>query len=156
MALARAVDQEDACPKALLMNNTAASYPAFADLGPAANDVLYMSYWEPSLPVATASEFAAQYEEEYGSLPANNAAQAYAALEVLATSIENTGTLDQAENREYVSDATFETVIGTLSFGENGLPEQNSMLLVQWQDGEQVIVWPSEKANGDARWPRCQ
>ena len=45
------------------------------------------------------------------------------------------------------------TVFGRFRVDRDGVQIGNKMLLLQWQDGKRVIVWPEELAPGRARFP---
>ena len=45
------------------------------------------------------------------------------------------------------------TVFGGFQVDRDGAQIGHKMLLVQWQDGKKVIVWPEELAPGKARFP---
>jgi branched-chain amino acid transport system substrate-binding protein len=43
---------------------------------------------------------------------------------------------------------------GTVAFGENGRRAGAQLVIVQWQDGVPVSVYPPEQALGTPRWPK--
>ena len=45
------------------------------------------------------------------------------------------------------------TVFGAFRVDGDGVQRGHQMLLVQWQDGKRVIVWPEELAAMKARFP---
>ena len=45
------------------------------------------------------------------------------------------------------------TVFGRFRVDRDGVQIGHKMLLIQWQDGKRVIVWPEELAPGQARFP---
>ena len=45
------------------------------------------------------------------------------------------------------------TVFGAFRVDRDGVQIGHKMLLVQWQDGKRVIVWPEELAYNQPRFP---
>jgi branched-chain amino acid transport system substrate-binding protein len=129
------------------------SLPNWGDLGDAANGIMAVTAAWPTDGYEGLDELAAHLEEAqgYDALP-NYAVVGMSAVQVMQQAVEATGTLDQAALRDYVAGETFDTVEGPLTYDENLIPEF-SMLLLQWQDGENVAVWPEDRANGDAVIP---
>lgn len=71
---------------------------------------------------------------------------------MLEAAINATESLDHSVLRDYVASHEFPTVMGTLNWDEAGRPEP-SVLLIQWIDGEQEIIWPPDAATTDPVFP---
>jgi ABC-type branched-subunit amino acid transport system substrate-binding protein len=111
--------------------------------------ILYAVSWHPDTDTPMNAEFVAAYMEKFdGALPAEDAADGFAAAQVLQTAVEATGGLDQAAIRDYLHANSVDTILGTLSWDETGAPEQ-AFLLAQWQDGASQIVLPEDLATTD-------
>jgi len=125
------------------------SLPNWGDLGPAANGIMSVTAAWPTDGYEGLDELAAYLEEAegYGSLP-NYAVVGMAALQVMQQAVEATGSLDQAALRDYVVGQTFDTVEGPITFTDDRIPEF-SVLLLQWQEDENVAIWPEERATGE-------
>ncbi len=81
-------------------------------------------------------------------------AQAYAAGVVVQRCLLEAGSLDDAALRQASSSLDFTTFYGRFRIDPaTGLQTGRSTLLVQWQGGLKVIVWPPESANGALRCP---
>jgi branched-chain amino acid transport system substrate-binding protein len=90
---------------------------------------------------------------------------AYAQLQVLEQAIRAVGSTDDAALSEYTRTATFETVVGNVTFGEGGGWAQPRVLTVQFQNIEsnniaefkrpntQAVVFPSETASASVIYP---
>lgn len=65
-------------------------------------------------------EFVTAYEEAYGSIPGGLTAQAYDALGMLLTAIENVGSTERSAIKEELSKITYEGVTGDTKFNELG------------------------------------
>jgi branched-chain amino acid transport system substrate-binding protein len=111
--------------------------------------IFYAVSWHPDTDTPMNPEFVAAYKAKFdGALPAEDAADGFAAAQVLQAAVEATGGLDQAAIRDYLHANPVDTILGTLSWDETGAPEQ-AFLLAQWQDGTSQIVLPEELATTD-------
>ncbi len=63
------------------------------------------------------------------------------------------GSLDGEKLRDAISKMDHNTVFGRFRVDRDGVQIGHKMLLLQWQDGKRVIVWPEELAPGKARFP---
>jgi branched-chain amino acid transport system substrate-binding protein len=94
-------------------------------------------------------EFVAKYEEMFGgdAVP-EDAADAYAAAEVLQATVEANETVardDQLKLADWLRANEVETILGPLSWNEDGSPK-GEFLIGQWQDGTAEIILPEEAA----------
>ena len=90
-------------------------------------------------------DFLAAYRAKYNTDPPEDAADAYAAAQVLQAAVEAVGEVDQDKIRDWLHDNSVDTILGKLSWDETGAPEQ-AFLLAQWQNGNEEIVLPDEAA----------
>ena len=94
-------------------------------------------------------EFLRAYRAKYNEDPPEDAADAYAAAQVLQAAVEEVGSIDdQKALADWLHENEVDTILGTLSWDETGAPEQ-AFLLAQWQDGDEQIVLPEESATTD-------
>ena len=129
------------------------SLPNWGDLGPAANGIMAVTAAWPTDGFEGLEELAAHLAEAegYDQIP-NYAVVGMSAVQVMQQAVEETGSLDQTTLRDYVAGKTFSTVEGPITFTDDRIPEF-SVLLLQWQDDENVAVWPDERATGEAIIP---
>ena len=81
-------------------------------------------------------------------------AQAYAVGVVIQRCIEECGSLEDGELRRAASLLDFTTFYGRFRIeAETGRPTGKPSLLVQWQEGRKVIVWPREHRTGELAIP---
>jgi branched-chain amino acid transport system substrate-binding protein len=93
---------------------------------------------------------------------------AYAAGQILAQAVAETKSLDDDKLADYIRNNTVETVIGPMSFGEDGEWKTPRIIYAQFQDisgndiaqfrdmSRQVVVWPSELKTGKLIYPYDQ
>jgi branched-chain amino acid transport system substrate-binding protein len=81
-------------------------------------------------------------------------AQAYAAGLVVQRCLAEAGSADDAALREAASSLRFSTFYGDFEIDrETGRQVGRGTLLVQWQEGRKVIVWPPERAQRALVYP---
>ena len=90
---------------------------------------------------------------------------AYAQLQVLEQAIRAVGSTDDAALSDHTRKATFDTVVGTVTFGEGGGWARPRVLTVQFQNIEsnnisefkrpntQAVVYPPETASASLIYP---
>ena len=150
----RAAKEQGLTYKLLSIGYTAASLPNFLGIvGDAAEGAVYATGWEPEAKLGHNAEFVAAYQKEYGTIPTYNSANGYARWEILEQLVNETKSLDQTVLRDKLAGGTFETVNGTLKIGQKGYSVPDSTLVVQFQHGKRVIVWPKEQATGTLVYP---
>jgi branched-chain amino acid transport system substrate-binding protein len=122
-------------------------------LGDAAEYVYGLSAWEPGLPNPGIDEFVASYEREFGTAPSFHAAGAYGSCQIFMEAARRAGSLDADALREQLLRLEAQTIFGDFAVDERGYQTANRGLLVQWQDGEKVVVWPEDLATARPRFP---
>jgi branched-chain amino acid transport system substrate-binding protein len=93
------------------------------------------------------AEFVKRYYEMFPDakdLP-EDVADAYAAGQVLAAAVTAVGSLDQDAIADWLHANTVETILGPLSWDEQGRP-QGEFMIAQWQKGTSEIVLPEAVA----------
>jgi branched-chain amino acid transport system substrate-binding protein len=95
-------------------------------------------------------EFVAKYKEMYGGTEVpEDAADAYAAAQVLQKAAEEVGSIDdQLKLADWVRGNEVDTILGPLSWEEDGRPK-GEFLVGQWQSGKPEIVLPEDAATSD-------
>lgn len=94
----------------------------------------------------------AEYEAKFGRPADLLTGPAYACVQLLAGAIEKAGTLDRAAVRDAMAAIDMDTVIGPVTFNEDGTGNVLNPL-VQWQSGQLQLVWPPEQATADFLYP---
>jgi branched-chain amino acid transport system substrate-binding protein len=95
-------------------------------------------------------EFVAKYKEMFGGTEVpEDAADAYAAAEVLQAAAEGVGSIDdQLKLADWLRGNSVDTILGPLSWNEDGSPK-GEFLVGQWQKGVPEIVLPDDAATVD-------
>jgi branched-chain amino acid transport system substrate-binding protein len=114
-------------------------------LGKSADYVLCDGFWSMDFPFPGAKELGERYLKDFGKYSVS-AGATYGLCQILWQAIEIAGTLDGAKVREAVLANTFDTVMGKVKYGQNGVAIFTSTAH-QWWDGKQRTVYPFELAD---------
>jgi branched-chain amino acid transport system substrate-binding protein len=137
-------------PKVLFETSAPSNSDQFSDAIGIDNTegVFYAVSWHHETDTPLNAEFVQRYQETFDQLPAEDAADAFAAAQVLQAAVEAVGEIDQVAIKDYLHANSVDTLLGTLSWDETGAPEQ-AFLLAQWQGGTAEIVLPEGVATTD-------
>lgn len=112
--------------------------------------VFYAVSHSPEAATPGNAEFVEAYHKMFGDgeVP-EDAADAYAAGEVLQAAVEAVGSVDdQLALADWLRDNEVETILGPLSWDDTGAPT-GEFLIGQWQNGKPEIVLPEDAATAD-------
>jgi len=140
-------------PRILALSTAPALYEFYETLGADAENVVGEMQWAIDAPYPGVAEFVEAFEEEYGMEPDYRCGIAYAACELLEEAVKAVGKIDQDASRDYIRNNVINTVVGPMKYDERGVPEGRAMNF-QWQEGEKVILWPSDIAAGKLVYPK--
>ena len=128
--------------------------PEFHDLLKQNAEYVYGSaQWDESLPYPGQREFIAAYKKRFKGEPAYFTAAGYAGCLVYAEAVKRAGTLDADKVRDELLKLKTKTAFGDYAVDGDGFQIAHKAVMLQWQDGKRVIVWPDDLANGKARFP---
>lgn len=122
-------------------------------LGKAAEFAYGASPWEPSVPYPGVKEFVDAYQKEFHKPPSLHAAGAYAGCQLLMEAARRAGSMDSERVRDQLLKLKTTTIFGDYAVDDRGYQTANKGLLVQWQDGAKVVVWPDRFATAKPRFP---
>jgi branched-chain amino acid transport system substrate-binding protein len=153
VGLTRAMLKSGFTPKMFYQTST----PSFADqyvkaIGEENTEgVMYAVSYSPEADTPGNKEFVAQYKKMFGSdIPPEDAADAYAAAEVMQAAVEAVGSIDdQAKLADWLRSNPVDTILGKLKWDDTGAP-QGDFLIGQWLNGTAEIVLPPDVATAEA------
>jgi branched-chain amino acid transport system substrate-binding protein len=151
VGLVRSLKQLGYTPKALFQTSAPSNAAQYSDGVGLANTegVFYTVSWNEQAKTPLNPEFVAAYGKAYdGALPAEDAADAFAAAQVLQKAAESTKGFDQDKIRDYLHGNQVDTILGPLSWSDKGEP-QGDFILAQWQSGKVQVVGPADAATSD-------
>jgi branched-chain amino acid transport system substrate-binding protein len=134
-----------------LMITVAAGSTAFGrSLGAEAEGVIGPSQWEAGLRSSHLSGpgpewFSAHFKKESSMPPDYTAAQGFATGVVIQEAIRRAGGLENERLRKTVANLNIHTFYGAFRINpKSGCQIGHQTLLVRWQRGEKVVIWPPE------------
>lgn len=136
-------------------------------LGSSSDNVVGIVPWSPACQYPASEEYSGllpstqdwvkEFEEIYGRVPTDRAVMEYVSLVSLAQAIEKAGTTDKEAVKAELNNIKTMTPMGYLEFSESDegglLQGFKSMVIFQWQNGEKVVIFPEESANGEILYP---
>jgi branched-chain amino acid transport system substrate-binding protein len=150
--LAKGLVQIGYSPKAFFQTSAPSNGKQYSDAIGMDNTegVFYAVSWSEKSPTPMNAEFVAKYQELFGAglVPEEDAADAFAAAQVLQAAVEGVGGTDNPAMADWLRANEVQTILGPLTWDEIGRP-QGDFLLAQWQAGEVNIVAPSIAATTD-------
>ncbi|HMN73650.1 MAG TPA: ABC transporter substrate-binding protein [Rhodoblastus sp.] len=133
------------------------------DTNGAVEGVLYDAVSGPG--VATTPRtlpFVEAYQKKFGNFPSYAGYTSYDDVYMIVDAIKRAGGTDPDKMVDAMEKTDYVGTIGRISFKPKGDPNPHALrtgkgyitgLMLQWQDGKQVNLWPKEVANGSMKFP---
>jgi ABC-type branched-subunit amino acid transport system substrate-binding protein len=148
VGLVRSLKQVGYSPKMLFQTSAPSNAGQYSSgIGKANTEgVFYTVSWNENAKTPRNDEFVKTYADMFDNeVPAEDAADAFAAAQVLQQAVGKVGSLDQKKIADYLHGHPVTTILGPLSWDSTGAP-QTDFLLAQWQSGKVQIVAPQSAA----------
>ena len=106
--------------------------------------------------------FVEAYQKKYGNIPSSAGYTSYDEVYYIAEAIHRAGTTDSDKLVDALEATDYVGTIGRVQFLPKGDPHVHGLkigegaitgLMLQWQDGKQVNLWPKNLANGKLTFP---
>lgn len=133
------------------------------DTNGATEGVLYNAVSGPGVAVTPKTlPFVAAYVKRYGNQPAYSGYTAYDEVYMIADAIHRAGSTDSDKMVAAMEKTDYIGTIGRIEFLPKGDPHVHGLrtgpgfitgLMLQWQDGKQLNMWPKQLAVGTVRFP---
>jgi branched-chain amino acid transport system substrate-binding protein len=152
VGLIRSMQQLSFSPKFLFQTSAPSEGTQFSDGIGAANTegIFYTVSWDENAKTPNNDKFVAEYKKRHnGDTPPEDAADAYAAAQVLQAATKAVGSFDQGKLAQWLHGHTVQTILGPLNWDKTGAPT-SEFLLAQWQHGKVEIVAPKDAATVDS------
>jgi branched-chain amino acid transport system substrate-binding protein len=147
VGLVRSLKQLNYSPKILFQTSAPSNADQYSKGVGASNTegVFYTVSWDQDATTPMNQEFVAAYKKAYHADPAEDAADGFAAAQVLQAAVEKVGSINQDKIRDWLHANTVQTILGPLSWKPTGEPN-GRFLLAQWQAGKVEVVGPPDLA----------
>jgi branched-chain amino acid transport system substrate-binding protein len=133
------------------------------DTNGATEGVIYQGVSGPGVAVTPKTlPFVDAFAKKYGNMPSYAGYTAYDDVYIIADAIKRAGSLDSDKLVDAMEKTDFVGTIGRVQFLPKGDPHVHGLktgegfitgLMLQWQDGKQVNMWPAPLANGKLEFP---
>jgi branched-chain amino acid transport system substrate-binding protein len=133
------------------------------DTNGAVEGVLYQAFAGPGVAVSPKTlPFVAAFKAKYGNNPSYCGYTAYDEVYYLADAIKRAGSTDSDKLVAALEKTDYVGTIGRVQFKGKDSPNPHALkigpatisgLMLQWQDGKQVNLWPANVANGKLKFP---
>jgi branched-chain amino acid transport system substrate-binding protein len=153
----RQMQQLDYRPKAIIFFR-AATDPSWADLGELGDYIIESSEWSTLLAPDNPKviELVSAWRAKAGeNAPTAGIGSDYALVQIIAAAIEKAGSLDRDAIRDAIAATDMDTLEGHTTFDANGVRVNPTLSVMQWQGGNEYLVWPKGPAykTKDVVWP---
>lgn len=122
-------------------------------LGRTSDYVYGSTQWTETLRYPGAREFTENYKKMFNREFSYHAPAAYGACRIFTEAIRRANSLDSDKIREQLLQLKTTTAFGDYQVDERGFQTAHKMVLLQWQEGKRVTVWPAHLADGKLVYP---
>ena len=133
------------------------------DTNGAVEGVLYQAFSGPDVAVTPKTlPFVAAFKKRFGNFPSYCGYTAYDEVFYIADAIKRVGSTDPDKLVEALEKTDYVGTIGRVQFKGRDTPYPHALkigpgtitgLMLQWQSGKQVNLWPVDVANGKLKFP---
>ena len=133
------------------------------DTNGSTDGILFNAISGPGVAVtARTLPFVAAYQKKYGNSPAYSGYTAYDEVYMIAEAVKRGGSTDGEKLVTAMEQTDYVGTIGRVAFLPKGDPHVHGLrtgdgyitgLMLQWQDGKQLNLWPKALANGKLKFP---
>ncbi|HKB55776.1 MAG TPA: ABC transporter substrate-binding protein [Ramlibacter sp.] len=133
------------------------------DTNGATEGVLYNAVSGPGVAVTPKTlPFVDAFKKKYGNFPSYAGYTSYDDVYMIADAVKRAGSTNSDKLVAAMEKTDYVSTIGRIVFKPKGDPHPHALktgkgyitgLMLQWQDGKQVNVWPKALANGKMKFP---
>jgi branched-chain amino acid transport system substrate-binding protein len=122
------------------------------NLGKDGDFVVMAPGWHYGVNYPGVKELNEKHQAQFGRPADVIVGPAYACVQILAEGIKKAGKLDREAIRNAISETSMNTVAGPVAFRTDGTGIVQTFA-VQWQNGQQELVWPKEMSTKPFAFP---
>jgi branched-chain amino acid transport system substrate-binding protein len=136
----------------------------WADTNGSVEGVLYQAVSGPDVAVTPKTlPFVNAFKQRFGNFPSYCGYTAYDEVFYIVEAIRRAGSTDPDKLVEALEKTDYVGTVGRVQFKGKDSPNPHALkvgsdtitgLMLQWQDGKQVNLWPSSVANGKLKFPK--
>ncbi|RTL72953.1 MAG: ABC transporter substrate-binding protein [Hyphomicrobiales bacterium] len=133
------------------------------DTNGATDGVIFQAVSGPGVAVTPKTlPFVEAFQKRFGNIPSYAGYTSYDDVYMIADAIKRAGSTDSDKIVEAMENTDYVGTIGRVQFLGKDTPNPHALkigqgaitgLMLQWQDGKQLNLWPSGEANGKMKFP---
>ncbi len=145
------------------VSSQASNSTFWADTNGAADGVLFNAVSGPGVAVTPKTlPFVAAYQKKFGNEPAYSGYTAYDEVYMIAEAVHRANSTDSDKLVAAMEQTDYVGTIGRVAFLPKGDPHVHGLktgegyitgLMLQWQNGKQINMWPTKLAGGQMKFP---
>ena len=146
------------------VSSQASNSSFWQDTNGAVEGVLYQAVSGPDVAVTPKTlPFVAAFKKRYGNFPSYCGYTSYDEVYYIADAIKRAGSTDPDKLVDALEKTDYVGTVGRVQFQGKDTPYPHALkigastitgLMLQWQDGKQVNLWPANVANGKLKFPK--
>jgi branched-chain amino acid transport system substrate-binding protein len=146
------------------VSSQASNSSFWQDTNGAVEGVLYQAVSGPDVAVTPKTlPFVAAFKKRFGNFPSYCGYTAYDEVYYIADAIKRAGSTDPDKLVDALEKTDYVGTIGRVQFQGKDTPYPHALkigastitgLMLQWQNGKQVNLWPAKVANGKLKFPK--
>jgi branched-chain amino acid transport system substrate-binding protein len=152
ITMIRQMKELDFTPRAIYLIRAPDAVSWTQALGKDGDYVLLSPGWHNSLQYEGVVALNAKHQTRFGRPADVIAGPAYACVQIVTNAIQRAGRLDPVAIRDAMVSTNMQTVSGPVRFRADGTGIME-FVVVQWQNGRQVMVWPKERGAVAFQYP---
>jgi branched-chain amino acid transport system substrate-binding protein len=142
-------------PSAAFLEKGAEPAQWWSALHQAAQGVMVTGYWYPTLPYPGAKDLRTRFEKDTNQTYSQHIADTYTAAQLEMDAIASAGSLDANAINTAIGKTDKTYVVGPINFakGPGGHTSALPTFMLQWQDSQTQIVYPSQSSTSKLIYP---
>ena len=144
-------------PKLFIGGGAGFTLPEFKEnAGVASEKVVSATLWHEVLPLPGAMDYFNKFKARYNKDTEYHGAEAYAAAYVIADVLKRAKSFSPEDIKQALAETSMMTAFGPVKFVSYGKKTNQNKLttyVVQWQNGQLKLIWPTDLANAKYAYP---
>jgi len=144
-------------PKLFIGGGAGFTLPEFKEnAGVASEKVVSATLWHEVLPLPGAMDYFKKFKARYNKDTEYHGAEAYAAAYVIADVLKRAKSFSPEDIKQALAETNMMTAFGPVKFVSYGKKTNQNKLttyVVQWQNGQLKLIWPTDLANAKYAYP---
>jgi branched-chain amino acid transport system substrate-binding protein len=148
------LEQHSLKPPGIALTIAPAMQEFYRQVGAFAENIFGPSQWEADerIPFPGTVQFITNFYIKYNMKPSYQACSSYSSGQILENAVNQAGKIDHALIREYVASLDTVTIMGRFKVDNTGRQVGHNPIVVQWQNGNKEIVYPTKMQTAPARF----